>query len=694
MAQLKVALEGVCDRFESGSDTSLNALACPHPVAPSARPVSAGYRYRGGCFRESEGQDVRHVDDGVGALARWAHRRLQPPVLRSATRFAIAMLVADVIILRAFAGGEAVAMGSFAVIVLLYFLDYDGSARERLVGFATAIGIGMAVMTVGVLLSGRVWLAVAGAFVISGTFGYLRVLRGYVARAAVGLQCAFFLPLMTNTSVDDLPSLLAAWLTGGLVALIAGMLVLPKYRDGVLRSGLAAWLQAATALGSDVAAGRDLEPSRRALSQAAAPLLAALTGPRMRPGAIGHRQRALAEMIDVVHWSGPVLEQLTPLPIGAHRQLADESTAALAQAARVVAGQAPNGEVVDLPSARQADLLRLAGTDPSAARSHYSCRLLSILAMWMLWLAGRTRGLAYPTPDIGSMADERPLALLRAHARLDSPWLRNAVRTGACAAACVLIVRLMGLDHGVWVVLAALCVTQVSFSGMANGASAIRMVVGAAAGVLLASIGLILHFPQAVDLALLPVAAFLAVIGAAIGPFTAQLLFTPFVLLNFAAIEYATQRGLEVVRLEDVAIGATVAAAFAFMVFPFGLVAELQAKALAARKLAAAYLIEAVAAARGQDAGEVEGLRRDCVRALVQLEATLDAAHISGDVPAGDLQDAGRANAIARDRLVGADTCVQLGRDRAVHADLGPIADEFADWWDEHLLEQVGPVEG
>jgi hypothetical protein len=297
--------------------------------------------------------------------------------------------------------------------------------------------------------------------------------------------------------------------------------------------------------------------------------------------------------------------------------------------------------------------------------------------MWMLWLAGRTRGLAYPTPDIGSMADERPLALLRAHARLDSV----ATQCGAHRCMCGSL-RAHRPSHGPgpWslVVLAALCVTQVSFSGMANGASAIRMVVGAAAGVLLASIGLILDFPQAVDLALLPVAAFLAVIGAAIGPFTAQLLFTPFVLLNFAAIEYATQRGLEVVRLEDVAIGATVAAAFALTVFPFGLVAELQAKALAARKMAAAYLIEAVAAAGGRmpansrafDAtacGPWCNWRQPWMRTSAGMSPPGTCSTPVGPMPSPAIDWSEPYTASYR------------GRDRAVHADLGPIADEFAD---------------
>lgn len=630
------------------------------------------------------------VEPAMRARVARVRAHLTTNVLRSAVRFALAMVVADVIVLALFTSGEALAMGSFAVIVLLYFLDYDGSVRERLVGFSTAIGVGVVAISIGTLLSASMWLAVAGAFVVSGTFGYLRILRGYVARAAVGLQCAFFLPLMASTQLDALPSLLASWLIGGVVALAAGMLVLPKYRDGQLRAGLAHWLTAAHSLTVDLAAGRDLAPAKAALDEATRPLVKAISGPRMRPGAIGGRQRALAEMVDVVRWSPPILDQLEPLPPGQHPELVRQSAAALVDAATVVVGASLPSDVPDLPAIRADDLSRLAATAPEEARSHYSVRLLSILAVWMLWLAGRSRGIHYPVPDIGSLADERPGPLLKAHARFDSPWFRNALRTGACAAACVLIVRLLGLEHGIWVVLAALCVTQVSFSGIANGSSAIRMVGGAMAGVLVASVGLVINVPQVGDIILLPVMAFGAVIGAAIGPFTAQMLFTPFVLVNFAAIEWATQRGLEIVRLEDVAIGAGVAAAFAFLTFPFGLAKELEEKAQAASDTAGSYLSAAVAAAQGAGDGSVQELRQACVTALVQLESTLDAAWISGDVSAETIATVSHANAVARDRLVGGDACVGLAQGRATDPSTAPIASQFASWWSEHLLES-GP---
>lgn len=625
----------------------------------------------------------------LAATATWSRMRsrLTNEVMRSAIRFAAAMLIVDLVVLAVFRSGEALAMGSFAVIVLLYFLDYDGSARERLVGFSTAIGVGLVAIAVGTILSASTWVAVVGAFIVSGIFGYLRVLRGYVARAAVGLQCAFFLPLMSNSSLDELPSLLAAWLVGGAVAIGAGMLILPKYRDGVLRAALSRWLNAAGRLAADLSTERDLQPALASLREATDPLIARASGPRMRPGAMGSRQRALAELVDVVRWSPPILEQLEPFPAGRQHELARQSAAAFSAAAATVIGHPPGSSIPDLPALRAADLNRLADAELSDAQGHYSARLISILAMWTLWLAGRSRGIAYPTPDIGSLDDERPWPLIKAHARFDSPWLRNALRTGACAAACVVIVRLLGLEHGIWVVLAALCVTQVSFSGLANGASAMRLVAGATAGVLIASIGLVLDLPQVGDIVVLPFMAFLAVVGAAIGPMTAQMLFTPFVLVNFAALEWATQRGLEIVRLEDVAIGAAVAAGFAFLTFPFGLAKELRSKVQVAASATAGYLAAAVAAASGTPRDVAGPSRQTCVTALVRLEATIDAAGISGDISQEDMSTAIHANAVARDQLVGGDACTSLAHAKARDARIAPISALFAAWWSEHLLK-------
>ena len=116
----------------------------------------------------------------------------------AALRFALAMVVADALVWWIFGQGTAVVMGSFAVICLLYFLDYPGSTRDRLVGYAAAAGIGAVAVAAGTLLTQPLVVATIAAFAVTFAFSYARVLRGFVGRASVGLPGAFFLPVMAD----------------------------------------------------------------------------------------------------------------------------------------------------------------------------------------------------------------------------------------------------------------------------------------------------------------------------------------------------------------------------------------------------------------------------------------------------------------------------------------------------------------
>lgn len=620
---------------------------------------------------------------GMGEAVRDA---VGPSNMRSAVRFAIAIVLTDLIVLRVFSSGAAVVMGSFAAIVLLYFLDYDGSTRERLVGYSTATGVGLLAILLGTLIAQPLWLAIAGSLVVSAIFGFARVLRGYVARAAVGLQGAFYVPVMAAADLGELPPLLASWLVGALVALACALWVMPRDRAGTVRVHLRTWLQAAADFADDVAAGRDLIGTRARLHLATESLISAVHGPSMRPGAVGRRQRALAEMVDFARWSPPLFDAMRPLPPGSDVALVRGSADALSCAAAIIGGSPLPSTLPDLSAERAADLTRLGAASVDDLRSHYPARLLSIMAMWMLWLAGGYRGLRLPPPDVGSMADERPLALLIANARPNSLWFRNALRTGACSAACVLIVRELGIEHGLWVVLAALSVTQVSFSGVANSASSLRTVGGAAAGVAVASLGIFLHLPQLAYLILLPFAAMAAVTAARVGPFTAQLFFTPFALINLAALQWETTRGLQVVRLVDIAIGVGVAAVFAFAIFPFGLRGQLRRQADAALASSADYLVAAASSARGAADGVPPSHRPAVVSALVALEATMDAAFIRDDVSNGTLASITDKDSLARDRLIGGDACRDLAQQRAADPSLASAAEAFSGWWLENLL--------
>ena len=312
---------------------------------------------------------------------------------------------------------------------------------------------------------------------------------------------------------------------------------------------------------------------------------------------------------------------------------------------------------------------------------------MSIAASTQLWLAGASRGLSLPAPSVGSVIDESPGAVIRQAMRPNSVWLRNAARTGLVTAAAVLLVRELGLEHGLWVVIVALSAIQGSFSGSGAARTMAQMSAGAVLGVVIAGTLLALHPPYAVFAALLPISAFIAKQVATRGPFIAQVAYTPFALINVAVMSWPTAPGLAAVRVEDVALGAALAAVASFAVFPFGLSRLLARQARAAQERSVAYLTASIAAARG-DSPLASDARSACTQAITAFESTVDAAYLRPTADPAYLR-VQQADAFARDRLIGGDACADLAARCTAGSTTRTVADAYATWWQTHLLEEA-----
>lgn len=616
----------------------------------------------------------------------------KPGNLRSAIRFAIAMVVADALVWWLFREGTPVVMGSFAVICLLYFLNYEGSTAQRLVGYVVAASVGIGAVALGSALASPLWLAVLGAFVVSFSFAYARVLRGYVARASVGLQGAFFLPLMADVPLSDLPSMVGSWIIGSAVAISAGLVILPNRRSGIVLDLVSRWLGLAREVSAARSSTQAVEEKAQALVHTSHLLESRSRESLGALGAVGTHDRALAHMIDGTQWGTVAFDRLDDvrgsdesMPTET-RMVLLESAEAFDKAERALTEPQPPRDVPDLAQIRHRDLRALTSFTDAELRQHYPARLISILAMRMLWLAGRVRGVAYPDPDLGSVADRSPWSLLRLNFGRRSVWFVNAIRTGASTSACVLLVRELGLDHGLWVVLAALSVTQVTFSASSNGYSSLRVALGAMSGVALASVAAILSPPHIVFVLMLPILAFAAVIAAGRGPFLAQTFYTPFALTNLAAIQWTTDRDLEIARIENISLGVAVAAVFALMVFPFGLRKQLLRQVRQADDSSRAYLLAAISVAKGGGDSGISTVRARCVRYITELEATLSASTVRSTLSAEQEHTGHSMEVSARDRLIGGDACMDLGRQRTDSPGLEHVADVFADWWESSSL--------
>jgi hypothetical protein len=608
---------------------------------------------------------------------------LHNSAFRSALRFAVTIAVTDALLLQVFGSVPATLLGSFAVAIHLYFLDFDGGFRERLIGHGIATLVGAGTVALGVLCATQLWLAVVSALVVSGIFAYLRLLRGYVARSAVGLQGAFFLPLMIPAQPHDLGPLLAGWLVGSGVSLTSALVLLPHRRSGLIRAGVATWLRAGAELARDFAAGKDPQPSIDRLEEARMALLTQVTGTFTRPGAVSGRERAVASMLAAARWSSPLIHDFTLPATGALSTLATVSATAYEDAANLVSGSSVEGALPDVAHARALDLERLTSATPEDVRAHYPVRLISISAMNQLYRATQSRGRQAPEPDVGGMPDELPRRILQRNFTWRSLWFLNALRTAVGTAACVLIVRLVGLEHGVWVVIAALTVTQVSLSGEAGARSMVKIVGGALGGILIAGGLVALHLPFVAYCVGLPLMAGMAKLAQSSSLLRAQLTYTPFVLINLAVLSWPPQHGVELVRIEDIALGALVAAGFSLIAFPRGIARALTRLQEVALDVAQRYLTSQLSAVRRLPQSAPAPSRERCLSALNAFDTAVDAAFMSSRCETAALAAHEDASARARDLLIGGDACAELHALASAHPQFDRVARELAQWWDD-----------
>lgn len=611
------------------------------------------------------------------ASDRW---RPSSEQLRAATRFAIAIVITDAVLLAVYGETIDAALGSFAVIINLYFLDFSGSFRERLTGTLVATGVGAAGITLGAVVGFSAIGSVVAAFIVAAVLCYLRILHGYVAKAAVGMAVTFFLPVMIAATPTQIPNLLGAWLLGSVLAGLGALFLLPHRRSGRVRDSLHTWLQTAASLTDELAQGQHSQV--RALQQADDALQRTVYSATSMPGMVGTRQRALARMVEEAGSAQPVAELLVPSTAA----LTTTTSTAFASAATLVSGAASQRPLPDLAVARSKDLNDLAGQPTPEVLAHYPIRLMSLIAMSQLWLAGVTRGVDAPKPDVGDIRDSSPRAILVADLNWQSVWMRNALRTGLGAAGCVLLVRALGLDHGLWVVLAALACLQGAFSASASWRSLLHMAAGSAAGVLVAGALLLMSTPRFAFLILLPLSAFAAKLAKERSLRVTQFAYAPFALINLAVLEWPPDVGMGAVRVIDIILGATVAAVVTLLVYPSGaggLIFRLQATAT---DISQRHLAAQIAAARGERPGDHPG-REACTRAIAAFEHALEVGYITAPSTVDPvLQEHQRAVVLARDRLVGADECTALAARRDLPGMAG-VCDAIASWWAAFLKD-------
>lgn len=504
-------------------------------------------------------------------------RSFDLPRFGAAVRFMLALVVANLSAPLIFGAGPGTTFASFAVVSALYFLDYDGSAAERTSAYALSTLIGVLGIGIGLAVTGTLWTVCAAAFVIGFGFAAARAFRGFIARSFVGTQLAFVLTVVTHDSRLHGSEELLGWLFGSAIALIAALTVFPRHHGGQLRSALAQWCTAAAAVARSNASTLN---DRRADLQSAWQTVDRVDRLHAIAGLWSKRTRALAEMVRAadqvtVFGADHAPDQLTP----ADRTLLDAVAGGFEHAAELTVTAHP-GTVDSLQLAREQHeqaLVSAAKTQsPEAtvrmAHAALGVRVLSLAAESLIQLACVSNGVRStanrgPNPAQAADAGER----VRSVFRLDSVWLFSGLRTGVALAVALGIALSIGLEHGVWVVMAALAIINVSATTRGASASAAQALLAVTLGVLVSAAVIALHWPHPAMFAAMAIAALIAKWLLPGTLFWAQLSYAPFAVFNVAVLNWPTPRGLDVVRVEDIAVGVAVAVGATALAFPFGL---------------------------------------------------------------------------------------------------------------------------
>ncbi|MGH9205467.1 MAG: FUSC family protein, partial [Acidimicrobiales bacterium] len=156
----------------------------------------------------------------------------------------------------------------------------------------------------------------------------------------------------------------------------------------------------------------------------------------------------------------------------------------------------------------------------------------------------------------------------RANLTLDSVHLRNSLRLAGGLALARFIVGLLGLQHGFWVVFATLTVLKTTATGTRT--TALRALLGTAIGFGGSAVLVLTTGTRVTVLAiLLPIVTFLSTYLSSVNFVGGQAFFTLLVVVLFNLLDPAGW-SLGAVRLEDVAVGATVGVLIGVAAWPKG----------------------------------------------------------------------------------------------------------------------------
>jgi uncharacterized membrane protein YccC len=512
------------------------------------------------------------------------------------------------------------AFGGFATLVLA---NFGGNRRDKLIAHLVLAVGGSVLLTIGTIVSSSSVAAALVTVPVAFVVFFAAVAGPNAASGVTAALLAYVLPAASAGTVHMIPSRLAGWWMASVLGTIAVLTLSPPAPDDRLRATAAA---SARALGDALRSalrGEATPLTVTAVVEAKNNLLGAFTSTPYRPTGLATADQALANVVELLEWATGLvhdcIEECIEILAAAppERDLLLMTATLFDDVATLMEGGDARPDIDALQRLRGESLAHLAAVEVEGpayvteVKLAFHAETIALAARAAAADALIASGRADPdTVDAqrhrwyGGTEDAEPpaqrLAGLRGIATvvarqtsLRSVWFLNSVRGAIALAAAVAVADIASVQHGFWVVLGTLSVLRTNAAS--TGSTALRALLGTVVGFIIgaALISLIGTTPTALWVAL-PITVLIASYAPGAAPFeVGQAAFTVLVSVLFNLIVPVGSQ-IEVVRIEDVALGCAVSLAVGFLFWPRGAAGVVGDDLADAFRRGAEYLRQAV----------------------------------------------------------------------------------------------------
>jgi uncharacterized membrane protein YccC len=483
----------------------------------------------------------------------------------------------------------AAVFGSLTAIALLGLADLGGEPAERARAYALSAGCGLALVALMTLVSRDTLAASALLLVVAFSVSFAGLLGRNVAAAGRAVILFAVVAAGIPAPVSMLDERLLGVALGGVLSLAGGLVLWPDHPAREWRRALAGALRAISGYAQALAegAGADRLTARRSAAadaaRAVAPLRASVAERPCGPTAIdralsyvAHGAERLWTSLDRLgeRAADPPLHPLTRGALG-------EVATALSSSAAALEGGGPAPDAAALAASR--DHYRVAseealeaalveGEEPERLARRSDRSFVALHSMHVAGVVAVEAGVA--CGHVRRLAGEWNLTLrgaldrLRANFTPRSVAFQNSVRLGGAIALARGLAGAFDLQHGFWVAFATLTVLRTSASRTV--VTGFQAFVGTLLGFLLsAALLLTVESDSTVYAVLLPFLVTAAMAAGAFGVLWGQVGFTLLIVVLFDLCSPA-EWTLGLIRLEDVAVGASAGLAIGVLAWPRG----------------------------------------------------------------------------------------------------------------------------